>query len=256
MRRRPTSIRIFAPIVLTALFPAVVLCQSTDAAQQVQALMVAGIQEKAKGDFAAAEEKLRQAVELARQLEKRSWLVRSEVLKHLTLLYDNPRALPDAEEVLQERVAVIQDGAPTGPELGNALFDLLSAQAFYGKADEAIKTALHEEAYYVGPCKQTFARDRCDRKLADVEALVGGALFLAKRNDEAEVWLKRVTDREDDNVRPETMLLALRAYAAVLALRLDTAAAVPVYRRALDYERAHPQAARVVGEWVDKPDLQ
>jgi hypothetical protein len=80
----------------------------------------------------------------------------------------------------------------------------------------------------------------CDRRLADVQWLMGSVYFNAKEFVEAEPWFKAVVDRRDDAVRPEAMLVSLKAYAALLAWRGETQEATRFAVRAVQFEKDHP----------------
>lgn len=79
--------------------------------------------------------------------------------------------------------------------------------------------------------------------MADVQGLMGCALLLAGSYRAAGDWLQPVVARKDENVRPQIMILSLKAYAKVLATHGDRENARQMEERARALELKQPQAA-------------
>ncbi len=82
----------------------------------------------------------------------------------------------------------------------------------------------------------------CNRRMADVEGMMGSILFNAKRFGESEPWFESVVAREDENVRPQIMLTSLRAYSKILMEKGKVEHATQMVQRAIAFERNHPGA--------------
>jgi hypothetical protein len=97
------------------------------------------------------------------------------------------------------------------------------------------------KAFYTS-CESRFSdlKAICNRRLADVEGVHGSELFLQKRFDAAIPFLKAVADRQDSEVRPETLYASLMAYAQIMVNRDQSMAAQPLIERALKIKASNP----------------
>jgi len=216
---------------------------------QVRESISAGARAEGEGKLAEAEQQFQKAVELGRRLPHQYSKDLSDALGSLAFFYQRHRKDAPVSALLEERVRVLSTGQdPPQPELGIALFDLQSFFVAGQNLQRALEVANRATEFYSGPCMASLPAQTCNRRLADVEGMMGAGYYLAGRFDEAEPWLKKVTDRPDPNVRPETMLTALRAYSIVLKARNDSSAA-QVYRRALRFAEAYPEAAKQLDRW-------
>jgi len=216
-------------------------CAAQDAGlveRQQAANEKANAAEKA-GDMAGAERLFLQAVEISRQLSAEQAVARDDALSALWNFYSRQGRQADADRVLQERTAAVDRLSPA--RAGLVWFDVESNYAARREIDKARAAADRAGAIYRDCIRQGGAEAKtCDRRLADVQGIMGSALFNAKQDEAAEPWFKAVVDRPDDAVRPEIMLISLRAYAKLLYERGEVQEGAKVAVRSLRFEEQHP----------------
>jgi tetratricopeptide (TPR) repeat protein len=237
-------------ISLVAVF-SVVVCPAVSKAQDSKLILErkaaidqAEASEK-RGDVAGAERLFMEAVDIAGRLSSAQRFAKDDALKSLAEFYQRQHRIADATRLLEERVAV---PALLPPELlGLAYFDLASAYGVNLEVEKARSAADRAVVAYRECIENGGALiliRTCDRRLADIQGLIGFVYFNAKEFGEAEPWLKAIVDRGDELVRPEFMLTSLRAYAIVLAARGETAEAARFATRAVQFEKDHPGSNR------------
>ncbi|HEY3743588.1 MAG TPA: tetratricopeptide repeat protein [Bryobacteraceae bacterium] len=170
-----------------------------------------------KEDLSAARTHFASAVALAKSLPEGYLKQRSDALKKLAEVHDAQHHPDEAEPLLKERISILErSSSSSGLMAGIAWFDLETHYAMAGQLDESVESAQRATAFYLAHMTDPKQSKTCDRRLADVEGMVGVALFRARRFAESEPWIKKVVSREDRSVRPLIMIGALQAWAFLL----------------------------------------
>lgn len=197
-----------------------------------------------KHDLVSTRKYYVQALDLCRQLpETEFWAVKDEILKKLANARF-PEHGPEVEALYRERTELLERQAGlAGLALGLGLFDLESYYADTKDLYKAEQVARRAEAFYKSCVAQGVSPVTCDRRMADVQGLMGCALLLAGSYRAAGDWLEPVVARKDENVRPQIMILSLKAYAKVLATRGDRENARQMEERARALDLKHPHEA-------------
>lgn len=222
--------------------------QDEDPARRAEILLQAAEAHEGAGRSDEAEASFKDAIGVARQISGADFSVLEKAYKGLAYFYVRRKDDAAVERVYQERVQVHQQLEHPSWELGIALFDLQGYYAAYlakPDLDKALQTAEEAVAFYTSDkCTWSLSPDTCDRRLADVQGLMGAACFNAKQYELAEPWLENVLARPDDGVRPAIMLTSLRVYAALKYLKRDMTAAWATAERLERFESTYPDAGR------------
>jgi len=207
--------------------------------------MLAGKAEEQVKNLQKADEEYTKALSLARKLPQGSYRKILEAITNLSNIRQQEGKLDDVEQLQLERVHILQQHPDTEEHLlGLALFDLETFYAAQRKFDKAVETAKKASAYY-HDCKTSHPEATvCDRRLADVQGILGSAYFVAQQNTEAEPWLRSVVARKDDEVRPLVMLASLTALTKILADRGDMEEAKRFAERAQQFKAKYPEAEK------------
>jgi tetratricopeptide (TPR) repeat protein len=215
--------------------------QNNQLITRVTAASAAASQAAAKGDTVGAERLYREALQLSRQLEKKSYIRKSNLLKSVADFYSSESKPAEAQPLLEERVALLLE-YPTPPslELGLALFDLQSYFGATQQLERAEETANRAVEFYRTCFEKSETSQICDRRMADVQTIMASIFFSARMFERSEPWLKRVVDRPDENVRPEFMLMAIRAYAKILEAKGEATESQKLLTRAAEFQKRHP----------------
>lgn len=217
---------------------------------EVNAAIARGDNDQARRDLGAASNDYGKAVNLSRPLPDRYCLLKAEALQKLADVLNAEKKSEQAEVLLKERVTVLEQVPETaGLQLGLALFDLESQYGGTQQVDKAADTAVRAVGFYQKCIATGDESGRvCDRRLADVQGLMGCVFFLAGRFSESEPWLQSVIARDDDQVRPEVMLVSLQAYTKLMFQNGKILESARIAHRAEEFRRKHPEAARAAGE--------
>jgi TonB family protein len=210
--------------------------------QQIRALMNAGKQAEQKMDIVSCEEYYTQALRLARQLPAGHHAVLSEALKSLGEVHDYQKKHVAAEALLRERIAVLEQNQIPGEQgLSLALFDLVTHFGITAEPDKAEPAATRAVEFFDACIKRGLSDARtCDRRLADVQGMMGSILFNAGRYSDSQPWFKSVVERSDESVRPEIMRASLQAYAKLLLDGGQTEQARDVRQRTVQLKERNP----------------
>lgn len=209
--------------------------------EKAGAAMTAGNADIARKDVGSARTHYREAVELSRQLPGELYRLRAEALKKLAEVYDYEKHFSSGEALLKERLGILeQHPASAGIEVGLALCDLVTHYGMTQEVDKAVDAARRGVIFYKRCISTGKNTDLCNRRLADVEGMVGAILFKANRFSESEPWFESVVSRADESVRPQIMLASLRGYAKVLRDKGESERASRLEERANAFERNHP----------------
>jgi tetratricopeptide (TPR) repeat protein len=201
-----------------------------------------------RNDLAAAEQEYSKAVAYSRQLPDRFYPELGESLARLSMTYELEHKNELAKQSLDQRVQLLQNHPDTNQHLlGIALFDLESFYAAQPNLEQALATANRATAYYEKCKTEPRETSLCDRRLADVQGLMGATYFLAKDYDRAEPWLRSVVARKDDQVRPSVMLISITALAKLPMDRGDMDEAKQLAVRAHYFKEKYPEAERELG---------
>jgi tetratricopeptide (TPR) repeat protein len=238
-----------SPIVGIALVAVPAVAQDTKILTQIQALWSAAETAQKLREFPRAEELYRRSLLLTDQLAADQDNVRAAVFKNLAGIDDALGKRDSATDLLLERVNLLERHPEDGidaTDVGVALFDLLGRYALAHELEKAENVANRAVGFYQNCGRLQAQSPKCDRGLADVQGLMGSAYIIDGRWDLAESWIQSVVERRDDEVRGEVLVVAFRAYIKILADRGESELAAAVFRRALAYEREHPDVLKRV----------
>lgn len=210
--------------------------------KRVQAALASGDEALDNKDLATAEIHYNEAVQLSRKLPNQYYVLKDSALHQLSNIYGKlntpeKNALP----LLEERVAILQPHSKD-PDLllGLALFDL---ESYYGSKKQIYKTlqTAKQAVDFYKTCDPSVA-ETCDRRLADVQGMMGAVFYLNGHNEESVPWFQQVVAREDESVRPTTMLVSLQTYSKLLYDRGEIWNSVKMAQRAEEFRKKHPEA--------------
>lgn len=196
-----------------------------------------------KHDTHAAGMHYARAERLSRNLPDRFFQIKANALKKLAEVRDYERNYEAAGALLEKRVVLLnKNSQAVGLDLGIAFFDLETHYIMAQHLDDALRVATSAVAFYKNclGINDASLLATCDRRMADVEGMMGSGLFLAKRYDEAEPWFEKVVARDAEKVRPEVMLASLRAYSMILFRKGEVMRSAQFARRAEAFGDKHP----------------
>jgi tetratricopeptide (TPR) repeat protein len=210
--------------------------------KRAQAALANGQEALDNNDLGIAETQYSEAVQLSRKLPDPYYVLKDSALHQLSNIYEKLNT-PEktSQPLLEERVAILRPH-PKDPGLllGLALFDL---ESYYGgtkQIDKALQIANQAVDFYKA-CEPEVAKT-CDRRMADVQGMMGAVFYLNNRNTEATPWLQQVVARDDEGVRPSIMLVSLQAYSKLLFDGGEIWNSAKMAHRAEEFKKKHPEA--------------
>jgi tetratricopeptide (TPR) repeat protein len=200
-------------------------------------------------DWAKAEARYRQLLQLAPSLQVGAYEMYAEIVSPLAEIYKKSEAVDKLEALYQQRVDQSGEGLERGLAQADLGFfyqgsDFASADRFLG--EQLVEKAVESFEHCAAGNRES---DQCRKRLADTAGIQGAMFFQKLDYKRAEPLFRRVITMPDGSVQDEVMLVSLHALRGILILRKEYDEARQLELRAAAFEAAHPNAlSRLKGE--------